>query len=529
MSLLLALVACGVDPTPTPPGPTPLTPAALYTRASLDVRGARPTLAELDALAEEPDTLDARIDALVDDPRFEDRVASLYADIYLTRLDDWGVTAAGAGVDDPAAFAQSVGEEPLRLLARVAAEDRPWTDIVDADWTMANETLAGIWPLDYPAGATGWQPARYTDGRPAAGVLATNTFWWRYTSTESNANRGRANAVSRVLLCQDFLEADIAFDRTVDLSDVTAVNDALTTNPGCVACHVTLDPLSAYFYGFFYTRDDAPLERSTWHPDRQGLWSELTGVPPAYYGAPSPDLWYVARQIAADPRFVTCAVEQVYEALTGRAPGAVDAPALLAHREAFLTGDLTMRSLFRSVLTDPGYRAAPDATGTVGTRKMVTPDLLAAEIEALTGYRLTQDGWDLARNDTLGVRTLAGGADGAYVTTNATAPNATVLLVQQRLAEAASWYVVAADRADPPNARLYTHLDWTETVETDRATVVAQIEDLHRAALGSTPDADELDALLLLWSDLHALDGDPAAAWAGLLSALLRDPAFLVY
>jgi hypothetical protein len=526
--LIGLLVACAGAP-PDPAEPAELDPAALLTRASLDLRGVRPTLAELDALAADPAALDTQLSALADDARFEDRVRSIYADILLTRLDEWGVSGAAAGVDDEAAFVQSVGEEPLHLLGHIAATDRPWTDVVDADWTMANETLAAVWPLDYPAGGEGWQPARYTDGRPAVGLLATNGFWWRYLSTESNANRGRANAVSRVLLCNDYLTRDIAFDRNVDLSDAAAVSDALATDPACVACHASLDPLASYFYGFFYTFDESPPEHATWHPDRQGLWENFTGIAPAYYGVPSDDLWHVARQIAADPRFVTCAVRQVYGAMLGRPPGLADTDALVTHREAFLAGGLTLRSVFRSLLTDPTYRAQPDASGDVGVRKLVTPDLLASELEGLTGYRLVEDGWDLVRNDTLGVRTLAGGADGAYVTSNATAPNATLLLVQQRLAEAASWYVVANDHAAPETARLFTRITWTETPETGRDGMVAQIQDLHRAALGTVATDDEVDDLLALWADLYALDGDPAAAWAGLLSALLRDPTFVVY
>ena len=39
---------------------------------------------------------------------------------------------------------------------------------------MANPMLGEIWPVDYPDGAEGWQQATYTDGRPGAGVLATN-------------------------------------------------------------------------------------------------------------------------------------------------------------------------------------------------------------------------------------------------------------------------------------------------------------------------------------------------------------------
>ena len=34
---------------------------------------------------------------------------------------------------------REVGEEPLRLMAHVAVNDLPWSDIVTADYTMADE------------------------------------------------------------------------------------------------------------------------------------------------------------------------------------------------------------------------------------------------------------------------------------------------------------------------------------------------------------------------------------------------------
>ena len=42
-------------------------------------------------------------------------------------------------------------------------------------------------------------------------------------------------------------------------------------------------------------------------------------------------------------------------------------------------------------------------------------------------------------------------------------------------------------------------------------------------------DGEEVEADLALWSELYALDGDPAAAWAGVLSMLMREPTFLFY
>ena len=58
---------------------------------------------------------------------------------------------------------------------------RAVTDILlatDSD-ALADEHLAGLWPIDRPAGTSGWQPSRYNDDRPGAGVLSTNSLWWR--------------------------------------------------------------------------------------------------------------------------------------------------------------------------------------------------------------------------------------------------------------------------------------------------------------------------------------------------------------
>ena len=93
------------------------------------------------------------------------------------------------------------------------------------------------WPTDYSADETGYQVVRYTDGRPSAGVLSTNSMWWRYMSNGTNYNRGRANAISKLFLCTDYLEKSIEFDRDVNLLDEGAVNEALQTNP--VATRVT--------------------------------------------------------------------------------------------------------------------------------------------------------------------------------------------------------------------------------------------------------------------------------------------------
>lgn len=502
------------------------------TRLSMDLRGVRPTTGELQRVVKDPATIDTLIEAYLDDKRFGARVADLFSEVYLTRTEVYTVFPESYGLNIPyPEFVRSIGDEPLQILAHIADRDLPYTDLVTANWTMANEVLGQIWPVDYPAGATGWKQSRYTDGRPHAGVLSTNSMWWRYQSTDSNANRGRANAVSRILLCNDYLTRPIDFDRNVDLLDQEAIEQAIRNNPACVSCHTSLDPLAGYFYGFWYYTPDNPADVSIYHPEREQRWQTYTGVEPGFYGESGYSLTDLGHQIAADTRFPECMVENAFELLLRRDRIVDDMTALTAHREAFITGDLTVRSLFRSIVTSPEYQGGiTDEPGFV-SKKMVTPGLLASSVEDLTGFRFTAEGFDLLTTEVNGVLTLAGGADGYYVTQSATDPNVTLLLVQERLAEAAASYAVEFDREHPIDARLFTEIDWDETTATHPDAVVAQIQALHHRLFGDVvaADGEEVEANLALFNDLYEVEGDVPATWVGLLSALLRDPEFLLY
>ena len=184
VTFTLLLLSCSKD---EPTSPEAMDPVALLERASLDLRGRRASDDEVGAVLADPEAVDGLIDEFLHDPAFPERVVDLWSEIYLTYSEETTINADTLGIDDYPGFQEAAGEEALRILARVADEDLPWTEIVTADWTMMNGTLAQALPTDYPGDATGWQVAHYVDGRPSAGVLSTSTMWWRYDSTDSNA------------------------------------------------------------------------------------------------------------------------------------------------------------------------------------------------------------------------------------------------------------------------------------------------------------------------------------------------------
>jgi hypothetical protein len=502
---------------------------ALLVRASLDIRGVRPAVEEYQRLEADPEAFDQLVDEYLHDPRFPSRVADLWGEIYLTQTEFYTVNVYDYGIDaTEAEFIQSIGAEPLQMVGHVAENDLPWTELVTADWTMANELLGEIWPIDRPDGP-GWQRSTYNDGRPAAGVLSTNSMWWRYVSTASNANRKRANQISRILLCDDYLTRPIDFDRNINLLDQEAVDDAIKNNESCVSCHVSLDPLAGYLFGFWAYNYNSVVDMSFYHPERELRWQDYSGVAPGYYGEPGYTLEDLGDQIAADNTMAQCAVQQAWELLLRRDKTLDDTDQLTANREDFLDAGLTVRALFRSVIASPQYRAGvTDEPGYVPT-KMVTPALLHSQITDLTGFKLVHEGFDALASDSRGYLTLAGGADGYFVTSHARNPNATMLMVHERLAEGAASHVVTTALDGEPS--LLGAIDFTETPDTDGDAMAQQIVDLHFALHGNRVDLDgeEVTSNLELWKQIYEVERDIPMAWTGLISALLRDPDLLFY
>lgn len=521
------LLACGdrasapaepVDPpraedSAPPAEPAPADPLRFLTRASIVLRGVRPSAAEY-AQATDLATAGDLAATWLDDPRFGRQVAELWADRLLTRVDEHFLQADDVGLVDEAEWVQAIGDQPIEVVRYIAEHDLPWTEVVTADWTVASPQLTAAWPLE-PV-AEGWEQSRWTDGRPAVGLLASTALWWRYDSTESNANRGRASATARIFLCHDFLEDPIPFDRGLSLLDEEAVRDAIATNDACVACHVALDPLAAHYFGFLYRFEESPYDRARYHPDREDDYADHLDADPGYYGVPTEGLYDLGTHVADDPRFVSCAVETVYAGVLGRPTTSADQDALSALREAFLDGGLGFRALYRALLADPTFQSAEP--------RLVTPEQLASTVEGLTGYRGTRQGWDLFRTDQFGFRLLAGGVDGLYTTAPAGAPIPTLVLVQQRLAEVGAGRAV--DRARAGETDLFGGIDLD--VPPEPAAEAAVLADLALAVTGEAWSAGELAALSALRAEVAATDGE-AEGWRAALTALLRDPRFLVY
>ncbi|GIR83049.1 MAG: hypothetical protein CM15mP84_07970 [Cellvibrionales bacterium] len=188
---------------------------------------------------------------------------------YLTRGDaDW-------------TFRWSITREPAELIAHVVETDRPYTEILTADYTMVN----AITDLAYRSDAgfshdyaddSGFYDRRdfrvfepgYNDGHiphdeefevsdeqgivsfseyhewPHAGVLSTQAWLARYPSTDTNRNRARARWTYFHFLGID-IEKSAA--RTMDPVALSDTNNPTLNNRSCTVCHERLDPVAGAY------------------------------------------------------------------------------------------------------------------------------------------------------------------------------------------------------------------------------------------------------------------------------------------
>ncbi|HEV8247254.1 MAG TPA: DUF1588 domain-containing protein, partial [Polyangiaceae bacterium] len=322
--LLGALCAAGCESDgkapasePTDPSIVLMMPAEQLVRVSMAVRGVRPSSEELSSVASDPSQLSAFVDEYLASDGFGATIRDLYNEALKVRVPAAIFPAGFAAVgelsgEDVERINVSVSEAPLRLIEHVVQNNRPLSEILTADYTMADGYVAKVWGLPYSGTGTSWEETHYQDGRPASGILSDSWLYTRHSSTFSNKNRGRANAIARSLLCQDFTERKVEVDATIDLADPEQVKNAIETNPTCSSCHQTLDPLAGFFGSFYPLFVPSFLTSYPFEGYVPELAPLFTVKAPGYFGYPGGDVAHLGQMIAQDPRFLQCQSKRFY-------------------------------------------------------------------------------------------------------------------------------------------------------------------------------------------------------------------------
>jgi hypothetical protein len=538
----------------------PLPAGELLTRAAMDLRGMRPAPAELDAVEADPSSYEAIVDAYLHSPEFLEEVKDLYDDALLVRRED---------EDDQARDETSaIYGEALELIAWIVANDRPFTEIGTADYTVANALFQRDadrmpFPMEPVVGAA-WQPTHYLDGRPHAGVLSTSAFYEVWDTNNTNKNRRRANRWSILFHCYNFLDTPVDVTRNVDNNDADAVLEAVTTRPDCKGCHDRLDPLASFLFPMDNVSRLEDTSANAFFSGNPERWRRANRRPPAVYGVPGTDLRDMGRLLTRHPKFAECQTRRAFQLLFLRQPtttAELTTAADLAGRWGPEDG-YDFRTLVKRWMLSDVYRGRPETDDPAWVRR-VSPERLERLVADLTGFVWTRDPEnnqdptdplsDPPRTEPVprltseaggGFKVILGGVNGVNVSARSYSLNASVAVVHRKLAALAADHVVQTDLALPDAERkLLAGVRGDEDPVEDEAAVRAAIVRLTRRLYSQrlAPDAPQVDGWLRLYAALHADDTQGGTgtgqvpgtagerAWRGLLTAMLRSPRILLY
>lgn len=549
----------------------------LLRRLTLSLAGRLPSDSELSAVQSQGlSALNPILDAVMNEAAFYDRLGEGFNDFLLTRgyeglperalsyehfgntrgwYQKYDLSAAGDEAAQRKArnkliadYREAMLREPLELIKYIVRENRPFTEIVTADYIMVSPyTARGYGVYDEVRGQfqnpedpfefvpvrikalrsrDGWRQDSATGYYPHAGILSSFQYLMRYPTTETNRNRLRAR-----MFYQHFLGVDV-MRLALRVNDAAAITmrykKPTMEAPDCVVCHQTVDPVAGLFQDYYVV--DA---KGVYGPRQWGWFKDM--FEPGFEGRPLPKkerwraLQWLGEQTAQDPRFAVAMVEHVYYILAGRrpllAPENADDPLYGAKQNAYLAqrreieaiaarfaeSGFNLKSVFKELAASNFYRADgvlaaarnPEQTAQledVGFVHLLTPEQLARKIEAIFHRRWRRlDG---------PFEILYGGIDSKQITERNADPSGAMGALQRMMANEMACSSVGLDFTTPPAQRHLFPAIELDVVPGESAAGDQRIREaivlLHRRLLGrfDSPGDPEVDRTFQLFAGI---------------------------
>ena len=540
-------------------------------KASLNLTGELPPASVGSARAVASADLDQALDEILNRPGFYERLMEIYNDLLhqdkylpwedaLNLLDsnDWptrkwyndAVSSEGFEGDEKTwrdnlrnwlrkQTNEAVAREALQLIAHVVRENRPFTEILTADYTLVNAysarayglNVSGFRRLETPPfegyenlppelqALAQYDPTDFREVRltiaggdyagtpiPHAGILTSAMFLNRFPTTRTNLNRHRARMVFQFFLDTDILQIPGARpDQAVD----TESSSPTLTNPSCISCHKIMDPVASTFQnwdeGGRYRK--RRLSHDGWPSDMyyRGLNGKL--MPLEQYIDSS--LVWLGKELVKDARFARATVKTLFTGLTGQEvllPPGDDVPAedpkrvayeaqrahLAEVERALIESGWNLKAAVKAIIKGPFYRAKAvvgnaEKFALVGGAQLLTPEMLDRKITAVTGYPW-KDSWasqtKLDKLNRGGYNALYGGMNSDETTTRLRHPNGLMAAVQKRMASEVACNVLAKDFHKPVAQRLlFPHVETTTVLYDENGNYLPENEALIRKNL----------------------------------------------
>lgn len=582
--LLSFMTQCGSEPQPDSDSQPELepTPASYFDdiqfydeqetlRKAATLLAARlPTIEEINAVAEggEP-SLRSIIRNMMQGEHFENFLLETTNNHFLSTGIRLVSTMNPSNKDYPAlqgldtatrkSFDLAFRQEPLQLIRYIVVNERPYTEVLTADYTVANPILATIYEADVPEGfndeadQTEWKKAtipnmlRFGRSYPHAGVLTVHAWRQRFATTPTNRNRHRAKMVLRQFLGVDIEKSlgqrPLKNDEAGDHFLVPTMED-----PACTSCHNIIDPIAGAFQNWAdnnqyrrYTNADTSLSqdyRSNKYPKnasgktyfiegdnwyRDMLLPGFNGTPmPGGYDGNETALQWLGKEMVKDSRFAKGTIHFWYQGLFGEAPlfAPIDTAASDFHARlnAFNAQDEVFQKIAARFRKDQGHgeHNLKDLLVDLIVSKWFRADNLLipsperkTELESLGSYHLlTPEQLSRKMEATLGMTWskmqptreygfLYGGFDGGNkISERNTSLNTLLSVVVERMGYEMGCDIVANDFSKNIDQRiLFPFVELSDTPKNTEESIKRNIQHLHNLMLAESLALDDAELL----------------------------------
>ncbi len=476
--------------------------------------------------------LETAVDQVMETPEFYERLREVWNDILLT--DKYLPYSNAANLLDAGRFPEArwfdaylridtpkrnylrektnsaIARSPLELIVHVVKNNRPFTEILTADYMMVNPLSArsyGINNIAYQDPSL--DDKNYQDvkldfvtakvpGIPHAGILTDVVFLNRYPTTNTNVNRHRARMTYLYFLDLDVLSIT---NRNIDAGAIEGNNPTMN-NPVCSTCHTLIDPIAGAFKNWDYR---GRYRSRFWYSNmRDPGFTEQISLPGDRQDTA---LRWLAQRIVEDPRFPRSIVKLMYKGWLGNDP--LDSPddlsdpqydaKLTAYEsqvrffqqvsQKFVESNYNLKVLIKELLLHPYYRAkslnvtqgTPTNTPffqSVGSTRLLTPEMLDRKIESILGHPWQ---YGVSRNlrSTNRYLTMYGGIDSDQVSTRIRHPSGLISAVQKRMSNEMACKAVPEDFSitERSKRRLFPYVDpSTEPNDKNGETITANVQ-----------------------------------------------------
>jgi len=438
----------------------------------------------------------------------------------------------------------AISREPIELMMHVIREERPFSEILTADYMLVNPYSARTYGINIDNFTVNDNDLKVTkeefedkveskypkdsfrevklDGIPHAGVLTSITYLNRFPSTNTNLDRHRSAKTQLFFLDTDILALA---NRPIDSVDVIG-NSATWTNPNCTVCHNVMEPISSTFSNW----DNRGRYRPGWRLELAAYTREpgLSIDHKTPVSNTNNLLQWLSVEMVKDKRFAMASVKIFVKALLGRdalkKPVSGDADytdALQAYTyeneileeiaSKFKSNNMNAKVIIKELIKSPLFRASGYSSSnevlskTLGLAHLITPEELDRKIYDTVGYFWTNrrsSSYQRENNTTRYHRllsdseymTLYGGINSGSITKRETELNGVMANVQMRMAVQMSCFPVTRDFYLPiENRKLFPYVtkNLEPITEGSILDIKKNIQHLHKQVLGEELALDD--------------------------------------